>query len=68
MKLNFNINEYYAAHGKVPRGKALWAFEVDTGKAETKVFWAYGTYTEAKDKVEQYVCMNDCSPYVKVLP
>ena len=68
MKLNFNIQEYYNTHGKVPRGKGLWAFEIERDKKDTEVFWIYGTYTEAKDKVERYICMNCFSPYVKVLP
>lgn len=42
-----NINQYYFAHGKKPRGTGTWIFEV----AGTQV-WVNKSYTEARKTAE----------------
>ena len=68
MKINFMTREYEASHGKKPRGKGLWWFEI-----QDEEFQAYGTLTEAKKACREHI--KQMAPkqytdtvYVNVLP
>ena len=56
------INKYQASHGKNPRGRGLWAFEIG---GKTNFF--RGTYTEAKGKAVRFAA-NKGIRKVYVLP
>ena len=43
MRIEFTTNEYMKAHGREPRGRGSWWFNIDG-----KEFCAFGTLTEAK--------------------
>ncbi len=45
MKIEFLTSAYCFAHGHPPRGRGGWAFRIDRSAA---IFWANGTYVEAK--------------------
>lgn len=50
MKFEFNTMPYQRVHGKTPKGRGLWMFDV-----EDTVLEASGTLTEAKRKVKEMV-------------
>ena len=41
----FDDTQFVNAHGRTPKGRGSWAFEID-GNAEP--FWHNGTYAEAR--------------------
>lgn len=43
MKIEFTTNEYLKAHGREPKGRGTWWFDLDGSE-----FCAFGTLTEAK--------------------
>ncbi len=49
MALDFETRHYEMAHGKAPRGRGMWAFELRNGRTVVApMFWHNGTYGEAK--------------------
>ena len=67
--MNTNTRLFQATHGKAPRGRGFWGFEVK-GDVQEKTFWCRGTLTDArKEAVEQF--RNEVGGWVRevvVLP
>lgn len=68
MRIYYDTTEYHFSHGRAPRGIGQWAFQVTPEPGRHELFWAWGTYTEAKRHVARYVRENGCCPDVKVMP
>lgn len=52
--MNVNTNKFEAAHGKKPRGRGCWMFELSGHlRGGTEEFMTGGTYAEAKQKAMQ---------------
>ncbi len=54
-KIEFDVIPYVNGHGRNPRGRGAWAFEV-----EGHVLWAQGTLGEAKRDVSKQI--RDLAP------
>ena len=68
MIINFTTREYEAIHGRKPRGRGLWWFEI-----QDEEFQAYGTLTEAKKTCREHIkkmAPKQCTDtvYVSVMP
>lgn len=59
--VNFNTNAYEFAHGKQPRGDGHWGF---SAYASTTIFWAQGSYTEAKRAARKHFAALDIDDVV----
>jgi hypothetical protein len=46
--IEVNIDQYRFSHGHAPRGEGQWGFFFDGRDAIEKVFWAHGTFGQAK--------------------
>lgn len=50
--IDFTTTEYVFSHGREPRGRGGWAFEIPGAAGKPEEFWApSGTYQEAKKAV-----------------
>ena len=68
MKVEISNNSYERSHGKLPRGRGCWAFDIidgsnirggsGFGEVVTTVFAPSGTLTESKRWVREYVRRN----------
>lgn len=65
MKITFTTREYEASHGKKPRGRGVWWFDIDGNE-----FQAYGTLTEAKKQCVKHIkeTVPEGIIYVAVMP
>ena len=50
MRIEFTTRDYEASHGRKPRGRGLWWFDIDGNE-----FLVYGTLTEAKKQCRQHI-------------
>ena len=50
MRIEFTTRDYEASHGRKPRGRGLWLFDIDGNE-----FLVYGTLTEAKKQCRQHI-------------
>lgn len=53
--VDFETIRYERAYGKKPRGIGHWAFSVEYKGIGQKIFWANGTYAEAKKMVKEEI-------------
>lgn len=60
---NFDDTRYIRSHGKAPRGRGHWLFELTTGEV---VFEFNGTLTEAKAAARSHM-RETCQPGNRVL-
>ena len=65
MRINFTTREYEASHGKKPRGRGVWWFDIDGYEFE-----AYGTLTEAKNQCVKHIkeTIPEGIIYVAIMP
>lgn len=68
MRIEFTTREYEARHGKKPRGRGCWWFEIQGDE-----FHAFGTLTEAKKTCREHIkkmAPKQCTDtvYVSVMP
>jgi hypothetical protein len=61
--LRFETDSYMASHGKLPKGRGNWAFEV---KGET--VWVNDSYANAKKEIQKRYGKDKQVFSVKVLP
>jgi len=52
--MEFNTREFEFAHGHKPRGTGGWAFAASRNATPEKVFWAHGTFSEAKAQARKH--------------
>ena len=53
--MSINIERYYRAYQKQPRGRGNWAF---SDRAEQRIQFFFGTYTEARKQAIQWAKQN----------
>lgn len=67
MRIEFTTRDYEASHGRRPRGKGIWWFDIEGFE-----FQSFGTLTEAKKecrkKIRETIPESKCTVYVSVMP
>jgi len=46
-----DTDQYFNAHGKLPRGRGGWAFQFRVNGHWTDFVFVYGTYTQARKEI-----------------
>ena len=66
MKIEVRSEKFELSHGRKPRGTGCWAFGT---LDESKIWWIYGSYTEAKRKaIVNAKAELHCCTEIYVLP
>ena len=52
--VDFDTTQYEFAHGRQPRGRGGWAFQEGDRRSTSPLFWANGTYSEAKRQAREH--------------
>lgn len=70
MKTEFSDRAYQFSHGRAPRGRGSWAFDIDGLKdpatGDNKIFWFFGTLAEAKKQMRDACRLLDTPPNVTI--
>ena len=69
--IRFETSLYKWTHGKEPRGRGLWVYEIQrTSDGKTEKYWVHGSYTETKTKVRSLIrtLQQDSAWVVTVMP
>ena len=66
MTTRFSEGHYQSTHGRAPRGRGMWAFEMTTPEGPQTRFYN-GTYTEARNQAMREARANGWTA-VTVMP